>query len=180
MPTSPSMASQPFSLPLDPREMNTTPLSDLMRTYQESTSIEDFDALVEYFATVAVGVHLSGLAPQATERNLVAGDGEVSVGNTIHGDGKSRVVAFADPREFNRRFGPKCNGEMLGMTLFEVVLHNPSCHGILVNSAVAESSVIIPREEIESAFPFLSRAPAMRPNQVSPPSTKSKWWQVWK
>lgn len=160
--------------------MIATPISDLMCTYQESLSIEHFDALVERLATTAVGVHLFGVAPPEAERNLVADGKGISLASTTHGDGKSRLVAFADPREFNRRFGPKCNGEMLGKTLFEVVLHNPDCHGILINSATSETSVVIPRSDIEMAHSYLCRSNEAAQEPVEQPMPKPRWWQVWK
>jgi hypothetical protein len=159
--------------------MSATPISDLIELYQESPSAEHFDALVDCLASSPVGVHLFGAVQSDTERNLVADGETVSLASTMHGDGKSRILAFADPREFLHRFGPKCNGEMPGQALFEVVLHNSDCHGILLNSARAETSVVIPRSEIASLQSHVRRIPSDQAVTLSAAPTP-RWWEFWK
>lgn len=55
------------------------------------------------------------------------------------------ALAFADPAAFAARLGRPFNAELTGEALLATVLLNPECAGVLVNSALAEVSVVIDR-----------------------------------
>ena len=80
------------------------------------------------------------------------------------------ALAFADPAVFVRRFGRRFNAEMAGEALLATIVLNPECEGILVNSALAEISVVIDRMAAESlAHPTSGE---LQPKRKS-------WWQFW-
>ncbi len=155
--------------------MSDTPLSDLINSFHQSKTDEDFDALLELFKGSPIGVLAIGVKQGESEQTIVVEEGDITLASTGFGDGKSRILAFADPREFNRRFGKKSNGEMPGSSLFAAVLLNPGCAGILLNSAQGEISVVIPRERIQGVR---SMAPGIADSIHQEPVRK--WWEIWK
>ncbi|MDL5030630.1 hypothetical protein QRD43_01825 [Pelomonas sp. APW6] len=160
--------------------MSATPLSDLIRKFHQTRSREDFDAVVELCVRAPIGIVAVGVQPKAHEDVTIASDGNISLGNTTHGDGVSRLIAFADPREFRARFGNnKCNGEMLGAELFKTALHNHECAGVLLNCATEEISVPIPRSDIEDAIENLAPRSRQLHDVMEEVPPKRKWWQVW-
>lgn len=78
------------------------------------------------------------------------------------------VLAFADPEAFAARFGPRFNSTIAGEALLAAVLFNPECNGVLVNSALAEVSVIIDRATAESLLRPAGERAAAKP-----------WWRFW-
>jgi len=125
------------------------------------------EALVHAFAHAKVGVIAIGV-PEDADGNVTSTDANpVSLGNTTHGDGKQRVVAFADPEEFVKRFGQPFNAEMLGIDVYRTVDANATGHGVLVNSATSETSMIISRA---SAEVFLA-------GDVR--GERRPWWKFW-
>jgi hypothetical protein len=95
---------------------------------------------------VAVGV-AAGVAGDLVSTN----ERPFSVGLTTHAGGRRMALAFADPIAFSRRFGRPFNAAISGEALLATVLLNPACEGVLVNSALAEVSVVIDRATAERA-----------------------------
>src|SRR5947209_2569776 len=122
-----------------------TPLSDLMTGFASSGSPESFAKFLAAFRGSKVGVIAVGVEPGSSGDVTSTAARPISVGLSGHGDGQPRVLAFADPVVFARRFGRPFNADMTGDALMKTALHNPRCVGILVNSAVSESSVTIDR-----------------------------------
>jgi hypothetical protein len=84
----------------------------------------------------------------------------LSVGSTLHVGGRPMVLAFADPEAFAARFGQPFNASLAGEVLLATVLLNPDCAGVLINSALAEVSVVIDRATAESLALPASERPA--------------------
>ena len=74
---------------------------------------------------------------------------------------------------FARRFGGRFDAETLGEALLRTVMANPDCEAVQVNSALAEVSLLIPREVVERLLK--ERAKKAEEHQ---PST-IPWWQFW-
>ena len=88
--------------------------------------------------------------------HLVAGaDGNV-VSSGSDPDGNQVLIAFADPPVFNENYGSKfrrefeieCNATMSGPDLIRTSLYNADSHGIRLNSAVEEVSIIMKSEQL--------------------------------
>ena len=101
-----------------------------------------YERFVALFRTSTVGVVMSG-TPVRDERGGLVSDGTLGVGRTDYGDGQQRILTYADPEAFARKFGPQFNAGMAGEALLRMAADDPECQGILVNSAVHEQSVII-------------------------------------
>ncbi len=160
--------------------MSATPLSDLIRKFHKSQSREDYDAVLELCIRTPVGIFAFGVQPKYHEQIVMAGDDNISVGSTTHGDGQSRLLAYADPREFNLRFDEKCNAEMIGENLFKTALHNKECAGILLNCATEQISIPIPRCDIEDAVEELTAKSSRLLGVAEEAPARQRWWQLWK
>jgi hypothetical protein len=159
--------------------MSATPLSDLIQSFHEARGGEDFEAMLALFLTSQIGIHAVNV-PQGLQGQTVISKGEgIGLANTTHGDGKKRIVAFADPQEFIKRFGAKCNGEMLGGELIKVALHNTDCHGVLLNSARSEISTLLSRSVLEGLLEPSARETETQGNPVSSNLNGKKWWKFW-
>jgi len=152
--------------------MNQPSLSVLIEALQAQPGREKYEHLLSVFSQSSVGVLVAG-APEGHPGGTLKADGErISLGSSEHGDGKSRILAFADPKEFIANFGQRFNGEMLGEEVFKVALHNQACGGILLNSARAPISLPMERGDIQR---FLQSASAGQGGAVKRP-----WWKPWK
>ncbi len=127
--------------------MSQTQLSTLIEDLQASWSTEKLEMLLHTFRQTTVGINAFNVPKEYLGMTVQTESEGITLGSTTHGDGKSRVMAYADPRQFIAKFGQKFNGEMLGEEVIRVALHNPSCVGILLNSAFSEISVAIDRED---------------------------------
>ena len=94
------------------------------------------------FRTSVVGVVMSG-TPVPDEHGRPTSDGTLGVSRTDYGDGRQRLLTFADPEAFARNFGPQFNAGLAGDVLLRMAADDPDCEGILVNSATRPSSVVI-------------------------------------
>ncbi|MGW4945521.1 hypothetical protein ACWEOZ_28480 [Actinoplanes sp. NPDC004185] len=74
-----------------------------------------------------------------------ADDGSLGAGRTTYGDGRSRVLAYADPDVALRTLGSRFNAGLPGEVLLRMAADDPECDGILVNSATQPNSIIITR-----------------------------------
>ncbi len=150
--------------------MTPTPISDAIESLSSNWTSTKYDDFLRLLAGAGVGVCAVGVPPELVGRTINHTPPGVTLGSTSHG-GKSRILAYADPKEFIRKFGGQCNGEMPGSELFRVVLHNPDCGGILLNSALKEISFPVEREDIERFV-----ATSSKPKQES---QKHAWWRRW-
>ncbi len=123
-------------------------LSDLIDSLHESWTAERFNMLLAKLKASSVGIIAINVPDHYLGKTVRTASEGVTLASTRHGDGKSRILAFAEPRDFVAKFGPKCNGEMLGAEVIKVVLHNPDCAGILLNSAKSEISIVIERDAL--------------------------------
>jgi hypothetical protein len=151
----------------DAETMSDTPLSDLIAAHTASSSPESWGRFLDAFQVSEVGVHVVGAPAGVAGEFVTTADRPVSVGLTRHAGGRPMALAFADPEAFARRFGRPFNGGMTGAALLATVLANPECAGVLVNSALAEVSVVIDRPTAE-ALVRTGRPPVGKP-----------WWRFW-
>jgi hypothetical protein len=128
-----------------------TPLSDTMTAHVESRSPESFDRFLHRFRDSVIGVVAVGTAGQDAHGNPVA-DGNLSVGNTTHGDGKSRILCFADPDVAARVPGTPMNAGIAGHVLLRMAADDPRSAGILVNCATSQVSLVISRAAAQGAL----------------------------
>ncbi|WP_436535393.1 hypothetical protein [Actinoplanes sp. HUAS TT8] len=125
--------------------MSETPLSDVMAEHVRDEDAATYERFVVLFRSSIVGVRVSGTPVPDGQGGLVS-DGSVGVGRTDYGDGQWRLLTFADPEAFARKYGPQFNAGMSGEALLGIAAGDPECQGILVNSAIHDNSVIISKE----------------------------------
>jgi hypothetical protein len=126
--------------------MSDSPLSDALAAYAADRTDESWARFVAVFRVSIVGAVGSG--PVDAEGRSRPGFG---VGRTTHGDGRPRILTFADPPVYARTFGQEFSVGVPGSVLLEMAAGDPECAGILVNSATARTSVVISREAAEAA-----------------------------
>lgn len=148
-----------------------TPLSDLMAVFAADNAPASFARFVAAFRQSKVGVIAVGALPGSSGEVTSTAARPISAGLSDHGDGQPRVLAFADPLVFARRFGQPFNADMIGEALMQTAMHNERCAGILVNSAASETSVTIDRATIASLIG--SAGPQGAGVRRHP------WWRVW-
>ncbi|GAB7038669.1 MULTISPECIES: hypothetical protein [Catenuloplanes] len=126
--------------------MSDSPLSDALAAYAGDRTDENWAHLIGVFRNSIVGAVGSG--PVAADGTSGAGFG---VGRTTHGDGRPRILTFADPPVYARTFGRRFNVGVPGSVLLEMAAGDLDCAGILINSAISETSVVISREAAVAA-----------------------------
>lgn len=120
------------------------PLSDLMD--RGETDLQAYSKFLEEFRLSMLGVMATG-APEETEGPFQSTDeNPIILGSSEDAEGRSVLLAFADPEAFAQRFGRHFNAELSGEALLQTVLMDRDCWGIRVNSAKREMSVIIDRD----------------------------------
>ncbi|GAA2468092.1 hypothetical protein [Winogradskya humida] len=128
--------------------MSDTPLSDVMAEYADTKDPQTFARFVELFAASTIGIVTHG------ER--------LGAGMTTYGDGKSRILSFADSDARSRWAAGRYNAGVQGAMLLRMAADNP-CEGILVNCATREISLVIDRDTARAA--------------LNPPPKKTPWWK---
>jgi hypothetical protein len=152
----------------DAKTSSDTPLSDLIAAHIASGSPESWNHFLDGFRKSQVGVVASGVPAGTVGEFVSTADQPISVGITQHAGGKPMALAFADPNAFAVRFGQPFNAALVGEALLATALLNPECAGVLVNSALAEVSVVI------------DRATAGELVRLSREQTDAKpWWRFW-
>jgi len=137
------MTDTPTSeMPISEMPSSQTPLSDVMAAHAESGTQDSYDRFVALFRESVVGVAIEGM-PEPDEQGNLVSDGDLSAHMTTHGDGLSRLVAYADPEAFLVNYGPQFNAGLLGEVLLGMAASDPDCAGVLVNSATQEISLVI-------------------------------------
>jgi hypothetical protein len=149
--------------------MTETPLSDLIAAYIEDGTPQSFSQFLDGFRGSRLGVIAAGV-PAGVSEFVSTAEQSVSIGMTQHAGGRRMALAFADPVAFARRFGCPFNAEISGEALLATILLNPECEGVLVNSALAEVSVVIDRVTAESVT--RSAGGGVQPG-------RKPWWRFW-
>ncbi|TWJ28459.1 hypothetical protein JD81_01963 [Micromonospora sagamiensis] len=120
-----------------------------MSEHAETKTPESFERFLSLFRTSTVGIIATGVPTHAMHGHFIA-DGNLGAGKTTHGDGRPRVLAYADPEAALRNFGPRFNAGLPGEVLLRMAATDPRCEGVLVNSAIREISLIISKSTAQS------------------------------
>lgn len=120
-----------------------------MAEHADTRSPESYERFLALFRASVIGIVADGAVVQDAHGRSVAGN-NFGAGNTTYGDGRSRVLACADPEAFLRNFGPRFNAGVAGEVLLRMAASDAECEGILVNSATQEISLIISRATAQS------------------------------
>lgn len=120
-----------------------------MAEHSDTRSPESYERFLELFRASVIGIVAVGAVRQGAHGQPVAGS-SLGARRTTHGDGRSRLLAYADPEAALRNFGPRFNAGIAGEVLLRMVASDTECEGILVNSATQEISLIISRPTAQS------------------------------
>ncbi|MFI5909134.1 hypothetical protein [Dactylosporangium sp. NPDC051541] len=120
-------------------------MSDLIDAHADRPDPALYERFLTLFRDSVIGVVAEGTPVTTPDGRTVSGS-DMRVGNTTHGDGRSRILAWADPEAARANFGPRFNAGIAGATLLEMAGGSEGCAGILVNSATREVSLIISAE----------------------------------
>ena len=124
-----------------------TPLSDAITKLVADTTPDNWHNFFQTLLEVDLGVIAHGL-PEGFEGTHQTQSDEVGVGRTVR-DGMNLVLTCADFDIFRERFPAHgFNAEMDALSVFRTALADPSCDGILVNSAASEHSIPITRDQL--------------------------------
>jgi hypothetical protein len=110
---------------------------------------ESYERFLALFRGSTVGIVAVG-TPASDSRGRFIADGGIGAGRTTHGDGRPRILAYADPEVALRNFGPRFNAGLSGEVLLQMAANDPDCDGILVNSATSEISLVIGKPTAQS------------------------------
>jgi hypothetical protein len=119
-----------------------------MAEHSDSRSPESYQRFLALFRASVIGIAARGAVTRDAQGQTVANG--LGAGKTTYGDGRQRLLAFADPEAFLRNFGPQFNGGVAGEVLLRMAAGDPDCEGILVNSATREISLIISKTTAQS------------------------------
>lgn len=119
-----------------------------MTEHSDTRSPESYERFLQLFRASVIGIVADGAVRQDGQGQPVASNMRAS--RTSYGDGRSRLLTYADPEAFLRNFGPRFNAGVAGEVLLRMVASDADCEGILVNSATREISLIISRTTAES------------------------------
>lgn len=147
-----------------------TPLSDLLEEYIRSQSDHDYEGLCQLFMSSEVGVLAKGAPKEEPGRFKSTSDNPFQLGLTTHGDGRPRILAFADPSAFTQKFGQPFNAGVTGVDMCKTVIFNEKCEGILLNSAKSEVSIIISRKKVLEL---------LREDEDTVRKSSKPWWKFW-
>ncbi len=124
-----------------------TPLSDIITKIVDDPSDENWNAFFKLLVGSSLGVVVHGL-PDGMTGTVQAANDQYALGKTVH-QGKSLLLTCADFDEFHEAFPEsEFNAEMDAPSVFRTALSDPSCEGILVNSAASRHSVPVSREQL--------------------------------
>jgi len=126
-----------------------TPLSDLMAEHADTQSPESYARFLALFRDSVVGIVAIGEVVEDSQGRSAAGD-NLAAGRTTHGDGKPRLLAYADPEVAASRPDAQVNAGIAGRVLLQMAVGDPDCVGILVNSATGPISLVISDAEAEA------------------------------
>jgi hypothetical protein len=146
--------------------MSSEPLSVLIEQFFSRRDEAIYHRFVVEFSRAVVGVISVGMPEGITGRVESTSRNPLTLGSSVTPDGQTVLLTFADPAIFIQRYGARFNAEMNGIDVFRTVEANPDCGGVQVNSALGETSLIIPRE---GALSMLRTEAA----------TNKPWWKFW-
>jgi hypothetical protein len=150
--------------------MSATPLSDAIAQVLAHDTPETYARFLDVFMQSSLGVIVTGLPPGASGAVQVKGDG-VGCAKGQTPDGRVMLLACADRAVFVTRFDRPFNAEIEAASLMNVVMTNPDCAGIMINSATSEHTIVVERATI---------ARLMGPAGPAPTPSKNKpWWRFW-
>lgn len=119
-----------------------------MAEHSVARSPESYGRFLALFRASVIGIVAIGAVHNAHGQSVAGSN--VGAGKTTHGDGRPRLLAYADPEAALRNFGPRFNVGVAGEVLLRMVASDDDCEGILVNSATQEISLIISRPTAQS------------------------------
>jgi len=123
------------------RELNpATPVSTAMA----EASYEDF---LRVYANSQVATVVSGGVEEGGQLRSTQ-EAPITLPQAVAPDGTRVILTFADPWAYAEHFGMPFNWLLPGSDMLRVIQRDPSLPAILVNSALAEDSMLIPRESV--------------------------------
>jgi hypothetical protein len=143
-----------------------TPLSDQIADLAESYNRGSYRRFISSFRDSRVGVVVANAGGEIA----CALEEASALMPSIDQDGKSVILAFADPDAFATRFGSEFNGTITGQEILEIVIADPECNGVRVNSALSEVSLVIPRRRVLKI---------LKKTHGRDASTHRAWWRFW-
>jgi hypothetical protein len=143
--------------------MSPTPLSDAISALVAHDDPATYDRLVQTFLGERLGVIASGLPATHGASIRIEPGQRVTCAVTDLPDGRTMVLACADLPTFVTRFDRPFNAELDAAALMNIVMANPDCAGIFINSATSEHSAAIDRATIERLVGLASKP----------------WWKFW-
>ena len=122
-------------------------LSALVAALQSSWSRHEFELLLATFRDAELGV-VDLNQPKGAHHAAPAG--EIQLG-MVQGEGEPpRIVAFDQPERWMAKLGHGCNLSMRGAEIFQRLLSQPDCAGIVLYSSEDEPlSITLERADIE-------------------------------
>ena len=147
---------------------NEMPLSELMDLAVDSD--ESYFEFLQEFRRSNLGVIAQGSPAGKAGPVQSTAENPISLGSTEDTEGRSVLLAFADPPAFAQRFGMQFNAAISGEALLQTALSSPSCHGIRVNSAKRELSLIIDRKTVQRL---------LRGGAAPAQGSRKPWWKFW-
>ena len=116
-----------------------------MAEHADAGGQESYGRFLRLFAGSVVGIVGVGAMPhdRPGQPPTVGGFG---AGRTTYGDGRSRILTFADPEIASQVPGSQCNAGIPGQVLLQMAVVDPDCVGILVNCATRPISLLITKE----------------------------------
>jgi hypothetical protein len=137
-----------------------------MTEHAETKTPESYERFLTLFRSSTLGIVAIGTPSQDRQGQLRA-DGNFGAGRTTHGDGRPRILAYADPEAALRNFGPRFNAGLAGDVLLQMAAADPECEGILINSATHEISLTIGKATCGSLLA----------SRTAEASGQRRWWR---
>ncbi|MCU0686175.1 MAG: hypothetical protein MUF34_28670 [Polyangiaceae bacterium] len=127
-----------------------TPLSELIERCLEPQNDEadtaNFERFLQAFAGSRLGVIVVGNLQGAKRgESYVTREGQASCATVTLPGNKLMLLACADRPSFLRKFARRFNADVDARTLITIALANPSCQGIMLNSALSDRSIALAR-----------------------------------
>lgn len=136
-----------------------------MAEHVDTSGPGTYDRFLALFRDSVIGIVGIGTVTHDEQDQAVTGSG-FAAGRTTHGDGKPRILAFADPDAASQAPGSQCNAGISGRVLLQMAAADPDCMGVLVNSATHPISLVISKATAESLVGAAATTPRRKP-----------WWK---
>lgn len=145
------------------------PLSKLLHEYIHTGEVILYEDFLNAFVEASVGV----LVIHAQAGNAPG------LGSSVDPKGRRVLLVFADPDAFQLKYGARFNAEVNGASVLQTLMADPDCHGIQINSAQAETSLIIERVDAEKLLQSSTAKDAQTSLKVTTAKLQKRWWQIW-